>query len=162
NVNKKYFHEKRPTWNDFVAHPNYDDFWKKQSLAPHLQRVTVPTLNVAGWWDQEDFYGPLEIYKRLEKHDNNNRSFLVVGPWNHGGWARGDCASLGRIKFDSATGKYFRSQVQAPFFAWHLKDLKSRDLPEALTFQTGSNHWVSTDRWPPRDAAARKLYFHPE
>jgi len=161
-VNEKYFHDKRPTWNDFVAHPNYDDFWKKQALAPHLQRVTVPTLNVAGWWDQEDFYGPLEIYKRLEKHDTDNRNFLVVGPWNHGGWARGDGASLGRIKFDSATGKYFRSKVQAPFFAWYLKDQKRRDLPEALTFQTGSNRWVSTDRWPPRDAVARNLYFHPE
>jgi putative CocE/NonD family hydrolase len=161
-VNEKFFQGQRPTWNDFVAHPNYDDFWKKQALGPHLKRVTVPTLNVAGWWDQEDFYGPLEIYKRLEQHDSKQRNFLVVGPWNHGGWAHGDGASLGRIKFDSSTGKYFRSQVQAPFFAHHLKDRGHSDLPEALTFQTGSNQWVRSDRWPPRDAAARNLYFHPD
>jgi hypothetical protein len=161
-VNEKYFHGQRPTWNDFVAHPDYDDYWKKQALAPHLRRVTVPTLNVAGWWDQEDFYGPLEIYKRLEQHDAGSRNFLVVGPWNHGGWAHGDGASLGRIKFDSATAKHFRSQVQAPWFAYHLKGRGRPDLPEALTFQTGSNRWVSSDRWPPRGATARNLYFHPE
>lgn len=161
-VNEKYFDGKRPSWNDFVAHPNYDEFWKKQAVAPYLTRVTVPTLNVAGWWDQEDFYGPLEIYKRLEQHDKGSRNFLVVGPWNHGGWARGDGASLGRIKFNSATGKHFRSQVQAPFFAHYLKDRGQPPVREALTFQTGRNQWVATDRWPPRDAASRKLYFHPD
>ncbi|MCI0455793.1 MAG: CocE/NonD family hydrolase [Gemmataceae bacterium] len=161
-VNEKYFHGQRPTWNDFVAHPDYDDFWKKQALAPHLRRVTVPTLNVAGWWDQEDFYGPLEIYKRLEKHDADQRNLLVVGPWNHGGWAHGDGASLGRIKFDSATGKHFRSQIQAPWFAYHLKGRGRPEPSEALTFQTGSNQWISSDRWPPRGATARNLYFHPE
>ena len=35
-------------------------------------RRKVPTLNVAGWWDQEDFYGPLKIYETLEKHDTNH------------------------------------------------------------------------------------------
>ena len=48
NVNRKHFKGKLPTWNDFVAHPNYDAFWKKQSLEPRLTKVTVPTLNVAG------------------------------------------------------------------------------------------------------------------
>ena len=66
NVNRKHFKGKMPTWNDFVAHPNYDDFWKKQSLEPRLTKVTVPTLNVAGWYDQEDFRGPLQIYELLE------------------------------------------------------------------------------------------------
>ena len=39
-------------------------------MPPYLTRVTVPTLNVAGWWDQEDFYGPVQIYDTLEKHDS--------------------------------------------------------------------------------------------
>lgn len=159
-VNERHFHGKRPTWNDFVAHANYDYFWKRQAVAPYLTKVNVPTLNVAGWWDQEDFYGPLQIYKQLEKQDDKQRNFLVVGPWNHGGWARGDGASLGRIKFDSATGKYFRGQVQAPWFRHHLKGNGQHQVAEALTFQTGSNQWVSTDRWPPRETAARQLYFH--
>ena len=136
NVNAKYFKGKMPTWNDFVAHPNYDAFWKKQAFAPYLNKVTVPTLNVAGWFDQEDFYGPLKIYELLEKHDRKNQNFLVVGPWNHGGWSAGPGDKLGKIAFDAATGKYFREKVQAPWFAHHLKDKGKLDQPEALMFQT--------------------------
>jgi putative CocE/NonD family hydrolase len=160
NVNAKYFHGMMPSWNDFVAHPNYDAFWQKQAFAPYLDRVTVPTLNVAGWWDQEDFYGPLKIYELLEKHDTKNMNYLVVGPWNHGGWSSGEARKLGPIDFGSATGKYFRERVQAPWFAYHLKDKGKLDLPEALSFQTGSNRWVSHDSWPPRQGVAeRRLYF---
>jgi len=53
NANQTYFHSKLPSWNDFTKHPNYDEFWQKQAFAPYLNRVTVPTLNVAGWFDQE-------------------------------------------------------------------------------------------------------------
>jgi putative CocE/NonD family hydrolase len=163
NVNDKYFHGKMPTWNDFIAHPNYDDFWKKQAFAPYLDRVTVPTLHVAGWWDQEDFYGELKVYELLEKHDAKNQNYLVVGPWNHGGWAGGDGKSLGKVGFDEPTGKYFREKVQAPWFAHFLKDKGTLKQPEALLFETGSNRWVAHDRWPPRaGVTARKLYFHPD
>jgi putative CocE/NonD family hydrolase len=51
NVNEKYFHGKIPSWNDFVKHPNYDDFWQKQSMAYRLGIPTIPILHVAGWWD---------------------------------------------------------------------------------------------------------------
>lgn len=160
NVNPKYFKEKMPTWNDFVAHPNYDDFWKKQASAHFLKRLTVPTLHVAGWFDQEDFYGPLKTYELLEAHDKNNENFLVVGPWNHGGWQAGPGDKLGKITFDSDTGKHFRAKVQAPFFARYLKD-KGDKPPEATLFQTGGNQWVNHERWPPKAAVTRKLYFHP-
>ncbi|MCE9532471.1 MAG: CocE/NonD family hydrolase [Planctomycetes bacterium] len=160
NVNPKYFKGKMPTWNDFVAHPNYDDFWKKQASAPYLKKVTVPTLHVAGWFDQEDFYGPLKTYELLEPHDKNDQNFLVVGPWNHGGWQAGPGDKLGKITFDSDTGKHFRAKVQAAFFAYHLKD-KGEKQPEALMFQTGSNKWVKHERWPPKETVTRKLYFQP-
>jgi putative CocE/NonD family hydrolase len=159
-VNEKYFLGKIPSWNDFVSHPNYDPFWQKQALASMLDRVTVPTLNVAGWWDQEDFYGPLKIYGLLEKNDTSNRNRLVVGPWNHGGWSHGKGDFLGKIGFDSETSRYFREKVQAPWFAHFLKDKGPLDLPEALTFQTGSNTWRSNNHWPPVDhIAERNLYF---
>jgi putative CocE/NonD family hydrolase len=120
----------------------------------------VPTLHVAGWFDQEDFYGPLKTYELLERHDRNDQNFLVVGPWNHGGWQSGPGNQLGKITFESDTGKHFRARVQAPFFARHLKD-KGGKPPEALLFQTGSNKWVQHERWPPKATATRKLYFHP-
>ncbi|MSQ94685.1 MAG: CocE/NonD family hydrolase [Gemmataceae bacterium] len=160
NVNPKYFKGKMPTWNDFIKHPNYDEFWQKQAFAPYLTKVTVPSLHVAGWFDQEDFYGPLKIYELLEKHDKKNQNFLVVGPWNHGGWGGGPGNSLGRIKFDSDTGAYFLAKVQAPWFNHHLKGKGELKQPEALMFQTGSNKWVSHDRWPPDGTVTKKLYFH--
>jgi uncharacterized protein len=161
HVNADYFHGKMPTWNDFVAHPSYDAFWQKQAFAPYLDKVTVPTLNVAGWWDQEDFYGPLEIYDLLEKHDDNHFNHLVVGPWNHGGWAGRDGSRLGNVEFGAPTCKYFQDRVQARWFAHYLRDEGELDLPEALTFETGTNKWVRHDHWPPRQGAtSRRLYFH--
>jgi putative CocE/NonD family hydrolase len=162
NVNAKYLHGKIPTWNDYVAHPDYDAFWKRQTLIPFIRDVNVPTLNVAGWWDQEDFYGPIRIYDALEPHDTKHVNYLVVGPWNHGGWSRGTGDRLGAIPFDNPTSIYFREQVQAPWFAYWLKDKGTLDLPEALTFEAGTNTWKRWTAWPPtRDATPRQLYFGP-
>ncbi|MCA1636581.1 MAG: CocE/NonD family hydrolase, partial [Acidobacteria bacterium] len=77
NVNAKYFQGKLPSWNNFVHHPNYDWFWKRQALVNQLKRVTVPIMHVAGWWDQEDFYGPVTAYQTLEKSDTNHMNYLV-------------------------------------------------------------------------------------
>ncbi|MHB8412382.1 MAG: CocE/NonD family hydrolase [Candidatus Acidiferrales bacterium] len=162
NVDKNYLHGQLPTWEDFVNHPNYDSFWRKQAFYPYLKNMhlTVPDLNVAGWWDQEDFYGPVKIYETLEKHDTNHLNYLVVGPWNHGGWSHGDGSSLGRVQFGSATSKYFRENVQAKWFAYWLKGKGSLPFQKALTFQTGSNKWVPFDSWPPKTGVtAKKLYF---
>jgi putative CocE/NonD family hydrolase len=160
NANAKYFHGSIPTWNDFIAHPSYDDFWKHHAVAYGLKEGTVPNLNVAGWWDQEDFYGPTATYERLEKSDTKNLNYLVAGPWNHGGWGHSSGASLGEIPFGSDTGAYFRRNIEAPWFAFWLKDKGKLPLKEALLFQTGSDIWTSFDTWPPREAKTRNLYFH--
>ena len=160
NVNARYLHGKIPTWNDFVNHPDYDEFWKRQTMVPYIRSVAVPTLSVAGWWDQEDFYGPVRIYEELEKYDTGHKNYLVVGPWNHGGWANGPGDKLGDIPFGSATSAYFRAQIQAPWFAWWLKDKGTGNFAEARTFEPGSNQWRSWDAWPPKQATTdRALYF---
>jgi putative CocE/NonD family hydrolase len=126
-----------------------------------MSTVPVPTLNVAGWWDQEDFYGPVTIYEALEPHDSQHKNFLVVGPWNHGGWAQPEGRKLGNIDFGSPTSLWFRQNVQAPWFAYWLKDKGKLDLPEALVFEAGANEWRRYDAWPPKKAVAdRELYFH--
>ncbi|MGE0882670.1 MAG: CocE/NonD family hydrolase [Blastocatellales bacterium] len=161
NVNEKYLKGKIPTWNDFVEHPNYDRFWQEQAAAGYLKQARVPTLNVAGWWDQEDFYGPVKIYEEFEKNDPNKQNFFVGGPWNHGGWARPDGSALGRIKFNSNTSLHYRQMIEAPFFAYYLKDKGTPTWKEANVFETGSNEWRSYDQWPPRyKTEDRKLYFH--
>jgi putative CocE/NonD family hydrolase len=162
NVNAKFLKGKIPTWNDYVAHPNYDRFWQRQTILNYLTKpLTVPTLNVAGWWDQEDFYGPLTIYRALEKQDRNNLNFFVAGPWNHGGWYRAEGDKLGNIDFGAPTARYYRERIQAPFFRCHLKDHCEGTQPEAITFEAGENTWRSWGSWPPREAVApRKLFFH--
>ncbi|HZU23013.1 MAG TPA: CocE/NonD family hydrolase [Terriglobales bacterium] len=159
NANTRYFHGNIPTWNDFVNHPNYDDFWKKQVFATYLKQPTVPNLNVAGWWDQEDFYGPQKIYELLEKNDTRHMNYFVAGPWNHGGWARRDCTTLGPFNFGRNTCDEFRRNVMGPFFASYLYGSGDAKQPEAVTFQTGSNQWKNYDSWPPRSSESRKLYF---
>jgi putative CocE/NonD family hydrolase len=124
--------------------------------------VTVPSLNVAGWWDQEDFYGPQKIYETLEKQDSRHWNYFVAGPWNHGGWAGGAGSALGRIQFGSETSKYFREKIQAAWFAYWLKDKGQLPFTEAMTFQTGTNQWQTYDEWPPRrNIQPRRLYFQP-
>jgi len=159
NANKEYFHGKIPTWNNFVAHPTYDDFWKLHAIESTLKEATVPNLNVAGWWDQEDFYGPMRTYANLQKLDSKHLNYLVVGPWNHGGWTQGPGNSLGQIPFGSDTGVYFRQKVEAPWFAYWLHDKGALPLKEALLFQTGSDTWTSFDAWPPKEAQKKSLYF---
>ena len=159
NINKDYLHGKIPSWNSFVEHPSYDEFWKEKALAHTLHQATVPNLNVAGWWDQEDFYGPMATYANLEKNDATHLNYLVVGPWNHGGWAHGPGNWLGQIPFAGNTGEYFREKVEAPWFAYWLHDKGELPLKEALLFQTGSNTWTRFDAWPPRDAQTKSLYF---
>lgn len=159
NVNKKYFHDHLPTWNNFVAHPNYDSFWKKQALALLLDSPRVPVLNVAGWWDQEDFYGPVTVYQTWEKHDPHGYNHLVVGPWNHAGWGHWTGEKLGNIDFHSPTAAYFREKIQAKWFAWYLKGRGDGYFPKVIAFQTGSDQWMTYDSWPPKAAFSRKLYL---
>jgi uncharacterized protein len=163
NVNKNYLHGNTPTWNDFVNHPDYDEFWQKQAFPRYFRdlKLTVPNLNVAGWWDQEDFYGPIKIYELLEKNDTEHNNYLAVGPWNHGGWARMSGKKLGKIDFGSSTSEYFRKDIQAPWFAYWLKGKGSKPTHEATVFETGSNTWRTWDAWPPvAGISKRKLYFH--
>jgi len=160
NVDKIYFHNSVPTWNEYMEHGDYDDYWQKQDVLRHLNNVEHPILNVAGWFDAEDFYGPMSIYYTIEKENPQNQSTLVVGPWLHGGWARSDGDELGNIRFDVKTSVYFREKVEFPFFNYYLKDKGEPDLPEALVFETGSNQWKSYDQWPPKETSEKNLYFH--
>jgi putative CocE/NonD family hydrolase len=160
NINKKYMHGVLPSWNSYVKHPNYDEYWKKQSLPYRLDSPRLAIQHVSGWWDQEDMVGPQSAYKVLEKRDKNHQNFIVMGPWRHGGWAGGDGSSLGNIKFDVATGTYFRKKIQAKWFAWYLKGKGDGSFAEAISFQTGSNQWKNYTAWPPKEATVKNIYFH--
>lgn len=150
------------TWNDIVAHPAWDAFWQRRAVPSYLKETSVPTLVVGGWWDQEDLYGPLATYKALERTDRDGQVFLVMGPWNHGGWGGGPGRRLGPVDFGSDTGRYFRGEILAPWFAHHLKGRADIKLPEATIFRSGANRWMAYDSWAPApNVKRRELYLQP-
>lgn len=159
NVNKKYLKGESKYWNDVVKHGTYDEFWQARSVLPYFKKVTPAVLIVGGWFDAEDLYGPLHIYQAIEKNNPQANNNLVIGPWSHGGWARGTGESLGNIRFDAKTAEWFRENVELKFFNFHLKDKGESKLPETLAFRTGANEWKSYDQWPPKDAQQRSLYL---
>jgi uncharacterized protein len=158
-IDKRYFHGEKPTWNNFVEHPNYDPFWQQQAVNLILTKTSVPNLNVGGYWDQEDYYGPVKIYETLEKSDTDHKNFLVLGPWRHGGWG-GEGKALGPIDFGGDQSKYFREKIEVPWFAHWLKDKGPLNQPEAMAFETGRNTWERYNAWPPTEGIQmRKLYM---
>jgi len=159
NANARYFKDDVPFWNEMMKHPTYDDFWKARNIRPHLRNIKPAVLNVGGWYDAENLYGALETYKTVEAENPRATNLLVMGPWLHGGWARGDGASLGPIAFNSNTSAHYREQIEFPFFQYYLKGKGAPDFPEARVFETGTNQWRSFDAWPPRSAKPRSLYL---
>jgi putative CocE/NonD family hydrolase len=159
NVDRFYFNGQVPTWNEYMEHGAYDEYWQRQDVLQHMKNIRPAVLNVAGWFDAEDFYGPMSIYYEIEKNDAGNQSILVVGPWRHGGWARGTGESLGDIRFGSNTSEFYRSEVEFPFFEYYLKGRREQELTEAIVFETGSNQWRRYDQWPPAEAQRRNLYL---
>ncbi len=143
-----------PTAKAFLTEPSYTPFWRAMAVEPHLTKVEVPTLEVGGWWDQEDMWGTQAEYAALEPHDTKHEVFMVLGPWNHGGWGP-TTRHLGVVDFGAATGDQYRKTIEAPFFEKYLKDRPGFDLKDTASFRTGVNQWERYDSWPP------KAGFHP-
>jgi uncharacterized protein len=143
-----------------IEHDTYDAFWQTRAIAPHLKNIKAAVLTVGGWFDAEDPQGPFTTYGAIEKQNPGIVNGLVMGPWVHGGWARGEGARLGHVNFDSKTSEYFRRELQFPFFEQHLKGAKpAHAIAEVTAFETGSNVWRRYAAWPPAQAKARTLYF---
>ncbi len=156
---EKYFADDVPTYHDHMTHPTYDEYWQARNVPKDLVGIAHPVLIVAAWFDAQDFHGPFRMYRALKDKNPNNKTTLVVGPWQHGGWARGDGSVLGHINFESKTAEHFRTQIELPFFNYHLKDKGALALREAVVFETGANKWHEYDRWPPAGTRPRNLYL---
>ena len=159
NVNARHFKGEIGFWNDLMAHETYDAFWQARNLRPHLKNIKPAVMTVGGWFDAEDLFGALETYKSVERQSPGATNILVMGPWAHGGWARGDGEFLGDVRFGSKTSAFYRDEIEFPFFAYHLKGKADPGLPEAYVFETGRNQWRRMDAWPPSQAVAKDLFF---
>jgi uncharacterized protein len=151
-----------PTWQAFLDHSAYDSFWSSRAVQPHETTVTVPTLEVGGWWDQEDLWGPQAEYAALEPHnqpaDPAHRVYLVLGPWRHGSWTVTQ-RHLGPLNFGEAVGDEFRQRIEAPFFAYYLKDQTGFAVANTASYQTGSDRWMFYSQWPPKHVTSHNLYL---
>jgi len=156
-----YLKDEIPVWNDFMQHGTYDAFWQSRTPLPHLQKVKPAVLTVGGWFDAEDMYGPLKTYAAIKRNDPSADNRLVMGPWPHGGWARGEGASFGYVHFDSPTSAWYRENIELPFFNYYLKGKAEGDfkLANVHVFETGSNVWRTYDTWPPADVKDANLYL---
>jgi putative CocE/NonD family hydrolase len=162
NANKIYLNYEVPFWNDLMAHSDYDGFWKERSALQHFKGIKAATLVVGGLFDAENLYGALNLYQTIEKKNPRTNNLLVMGPWSHGMWGRGDGQNLGPINFESKTSVFFRKKIEFEFFNHYLKGDTELELPEAYMFETGSNVWKAYKTWPPAEAQERELYFFPK
>jgi hypothetical protein len=160
-----------PTAKIFLAQPSYVKFWQDMAVESHLSKPEVPTLEVGGYWDQEDMWGTQAEYAALRPHEDPNdpqhHVYLVLGPWNHGGWSFGPGTELmskyGGITFGGEkTAAYYRSTFEAPFFEFYLKDKAGFDLKDTASFRTGENKWHRYAIWPPKEGFHEaNLYLEP-
>lgn len=148
-----------PFWTEATQHPNYDEFWQSRNIVPHLKNVDAAVMTVGGWFDAEDLYGPLQIYRSVERNNPDIFNMLVMGPWVHGGWARTSGQTVGNIDFGFPTSEFYQENIEAPFFEHFLRGEGEMTLPEAYVFETGANRWRTFEDWPPRATRETSLYL---
>jgi putative CocE/NonD family hydrolase len=160
NLDANYLHGSVPFWTSLVTHPDYDEFWKKEAWVRQLHDAPVPNLNVAGFWDQEDPWGPWQIFRHSAERDTKHNNYLVAGPWLHGQWQQAKAESIGVVGFGGHdTAREFRHDIEAPFFRRFLHDDGGQFAWKVKTFQSGSNTWQTYDAWPPAGTVATNLYL---
>ncbi len=159
NADEKYFKHAQPYWTLNVDHPNYDEVWQSRGIWKYLKAIRPAVMLVGGWFDNQDLQGPLRQHEFMEKNTPPPVDMLVMGPWTHGGFARGDGDRVGNVNFGSKTGVYFREKIEFPFFLYHLKGIGDGKFPKAWMFETGTNQWRQFDAWPPRAAKPRTLFL---
>src|SRR6195952_1720415 len=158
NTNTKYYKDTIRLWNEMMDHPDYDQHWKDRNVLYHLHDIKTAVLVTGGWYDAEDLYGAINTYKTLVKNNPSTPIYFAMGPWVHGGWARGAGDHLGDIDFGAETSPYYRENMEFKFFSHYLKGTEL-NLPPVNTFVTGANQWKTFDRWPPQSAKEKSLYL---
>jgi putative CocE/NonD family hydrolase len=159
NSEEKFFKHKNPWWSEDITNTAYNEYWQSRSIWKHLTGIKPAAMVVGGWFDAEDLQGPLRTFDFMEHHTPPATNMLVMGPWTHGGFARGEGDKVGNVSFGSNTSAYFREHIEFPFFRYQLKGKGDGKFPRAWVFQTGVNQWRKFDSWPPKDAQPETIYL---
>ncbi len=157
----KYYSKENFFWQELKNHPNYDAFWQKRNILPHLENIDHPVMTVGGWFDAEDLYGPLNTYRSIEEKNPGLQNTIVIGPWSHGQWASSNTHQMvGEIYFGKNVSQFYQKEIEYPFFMKHLKGKDMGKLPEAYMFDTGTKSWSKFSDWPPQKAQKKSWYIH--
>jgi len=157
SVDANYFKNTQPYWLLNIEHTSYDDVWQSRAIWKYLKSIKPAVMLVGGWYDTEDPQGLLRQFSFMEQN-TPPADMLVMGPWNHGGFARGDGDRLGNIDFGSKTSRYYRENIEFPFFLYYLKGKGEGKFPKAWVFETGTNQWRKFTSWPPAQTIPLELF----
>ncbi len=147
-------------FNDWIAHPTYDDYWKQWSIDEDYSRVQVPAQHIAGWYDiflsgsVKNFVG-LRAGAGNEHARTNQR--LLIGPWYHIPWR-----VLGGVEEEVAT-PYAVDDWQIEWFDRHLKaEPVANDEAPVRLYILREGTWRDFDNWPPSDSTPTTYFLHSE
>ena len=145
---------------DWLAHPNYDDYWKQWAIEENFARIQVPALHVAAWYDIfQD--GTLRNYLGIKAHGgseaarNGQRLMVVVGGHAGAGPVIGD-VDFGK---ESAFDDYDTVLRWYDFLLKGIDNGIGSEKPVRL-FVMGKNTWREEPAWPLERAREVRYYLH--
>jgi uncharacterized protein len=162
DFDRKHFKGRVPYWNEVLEHDTYDAYWQQRSLPLHLKNVKCAVMTVGGWFDAEDQWGALNDYPAFHKWNPTIPNYLVMGPWFHGMWADGSGQTFGDLDFGMPTSRWYRDNVEFPFFEKYLREDSTTGPAPVTVFETGANKWHSLTTWPPRGLKSSRFYLGPD
>jgi putative CocE/NonD family hydrolase len=147
-------------WREWLAHPTFDDYWRRLSLEGQFEQIDLPVLHITGWYDG-DQWGELYFYNQMIAHSPAaGKQFLLSGPWDHGG-TRTPRAELGGIDFTPASVLDI-NDIHLRWFDYWLKGQDNGQQGDARVkiFVMGRNEWRQDEVWPLPDTQMTPYYFH--
>jgi putative CocE/NonD family hydrolase len=151
-----------PYFLDWLAHPTYDDYWKKISIEENYQNITVPALNMAAWYDIFQG-GSLLNYQGLRDHAGNEEARkgqrLLVAIGGHAGGGR----HIGDTDFGPAAEEFSDESATLDWYDYLFLG-KQNEFADAAKpvryFVMGTNEWRDSESWPPKQARESKAFLH--
>jgi putative CocE/NonD family hydrolase len=150
-----------PYYLDWLAHPDYDAYWKQWSIEEHFSNIAVPMLNVGGWYDIFNA-GTLRNYMGAKAHGSTEaartQQHLLIEIGGHAGFGR----KIGDVDFGSHAVENEYNDVIVDWYDFLFKGIQNEfatDKPVKL-FMMGVNEYRLEDDWPPPQAKPTKYFLH--
>ncbi len=142
-----------------MEHGTYDEFWKARNILPHLKNIRPAVLTVGGWYDANNYYGALHVFRPSKGRVPGTDNALVIGPWSHGQWASATGSKLGGSTSDRKTGGIPRDDAAAVLRLPPQGRSEAPPCPRRSSSRpapTGGRH---TTAGRPHRRAARAIYL---